>query len=104
MRGPSAALDRGLKLGGVFAASDELALGAMAAALDRGVSVPKDIAFVGFGGVAWSAHSRPGLTTVAGDPQKISEQVRDIFQHLDQDKPVPLRTVIPRTLLIRQSA
>ena len=49
----SEALAKGLRFRAVVAASDELALGCMAAAADRGFAIPDDMAFVGFGGLAW---------------------------------------------------
>ena len=48
----------------VLAASDELALGCMAAAADRGLAMPDDMAFVGFGGLGWGMFTRPAMTTV----------------------------------------
>lgn len=100
----SKALDRNLKVRSVFAASDELALGAMAAALDRKRRVPEDIAIVGFGGISWGAHVRPSLTTVGVDPRSIGEHVREIFSRLEEGKPVPLRSVVGTTLIARDSA
>lgn len=100
----SAALDRGLRMRSVFAASDELALGAMAAALDRGLKVPQDIAFVGVGGIAWGAHVRPSLTTVAGDWPSMAKAVRDIFVSAGEGKRIPRRTIIEARLVERQSS
>lgn len=100
----SRALDRKLVLRALLAASDELALGAMAAALDRGLSVPQDLAIVGFGGIAWGEHVRPALTTLGADPKAISEHVRDVFRGLIEGRAVPLQTVVKRPLLLRQSA
>ena len=99
----SRALDRGIKVRSVFGASDELALGAMAAALDRGLRVPGDIAFVGFGGISWGAHVRPSLTTIAGDWAEMGKRVSNIFLALDEGKPVPKRSVIGTRLIERQS-
>jgi DNA-binding LacI/PurR family transcriptional regulator len=97
------ALDRGQRVGGVLAASDELALGAMAAALDRGLSVPKDVAFIGFGGIDWGAHVRPALTSFGADPLAIGRHLRDIFEHLENGGRVPQRILIDRDLIVRQS-
>jgi DNA-binding LacI/PurR family transcriptional regulator len=74
---------QGTRLDAALAASDEIALGAMAAAFDLGLRVPKDIAFVSFGGVAWSAHTRPALTAAASDPNAIGEGVTEVFQALE---------------------
>jgi len=48
----------------VFAASDLLALGAMKAATDAGLEVPKDLSIVGFDDVDMAAYSMPALSTV----------------------------------------
>ncbi|MFZ5815964.1 MAG: LacI family DNA-binding transcriptional regulator [Bacillota bacterium] len=49
----------------VVAASDLMAIGAINAALDRGVRVPGDLSVVGFDNIWFSAAIRPALTTVA---------------------------------------
>lgn len=98
------ALERGVIVRSVFAASDELALGAMAAALDRGLKVPGDIAFIGFGGVGWGAHVRPALSTLAGDPEAIGAHVRGIFQAIEDGREIPLRSLIALKLVMRQSS
>jgi DNA-binding LacI/PurR family transcriptional regulator len=97
------ALDAGLAFRGVLAASAELAAGAMAAVIDRGLRVPSDVAFVGFGGSEWAAFVRPGLTTVVGDIGATARQVRDTFFLLDGDDTPPALTVIEPKLEIRQS-
>jgi len=51
----------------VFAVSDVLALGVLAAAGDAGLHVPGDLSVVGFDGIDEGAYSRPPLTTVSQD-------------------------------------
>ncbi len=48
----------------IFAASDQMAYGVLAAAEDVGLSIPKDIALVSFDDDHPSAYTRPPLTTV----------------------------------------
>jgi len=48
----------------IFAATDQMAYGVLAAAEEYGISVPRDIALVGFDDDAPSAHVRPALTTI----------------------------------------
>lgn len=48
----------------VFCATDDLAIGAMAAARDAGLSVPSDLSVVGFDDLILSSLSAPKLTTV----------------------------------------
>jgi DNA-binding LacI/PurR family transcriptional regulator len=99
----SRAVARGVRPRSLLAASDELALGAMAAALDHGLRVPEDIAVIGFGGVEWGAHVRPALTSLGADPAAVADHVREIFRTIEEGGRPPLRTVIARKLIERQS-
>jgi LacI family transcriptional regulator len=49
----------------IFAANDQMALGAIDAILAAGLSVPDDVSVVGFGGTSVAQHARPALTTVS---------------------------------------
>lgn len=51
----------------VFAASDEMAIGAMRAVLDAGLRVPEDVSLVGLDDLESAALVRPSLTTLAQD-------------------------------------
>nr|WP_275409735.1 LacI family DNA-binding transcriptional regulator [Microbispora rosea] len=48
----------------VFATSDELAIGVMEAAREKGLRVPEDLAVVGFGDIHAASCTTPALTTV----------------------------------------
>ena len=48
----------------VFAVNDLMAIGAMAAIRDRGLTVPGDVAVAGFDDIPQAADSGPSLTTV----------------------------------------
>jgi DNA-binding LacI/PurR family transcriptional regulator len=48
----------------VFAASDVLAMGALAAARDQGLKVPEDVSVAGFDDIDFAAYCVPPLTTV----------------------------------------
>ena len=52
---------------GVFCANDQMALGLIHGAFDRGISVPRDLSVVGFDDVPESAHYLPPLTTIKQD-------------------------------------
>jgi LacI family transcriptional regulator, repressor for deo operon, udp, cdd, tsx, nupC, and nupG len=55
-------LDRGVT--GVLAGSDLMALGAIRAAKERGLSVPEDVSVVGYDDIALAAYTHPPLTTL----------------------------------------
>ena len=100
----SKALERGVKVRGILAASDELALGAVAAALDRKLRIPEDLAFVGVGGLSWGAHVRPSLTTLAAAPEDIGKKVSEIFRSIEDGEQVPLLSTVAMTLIHRASS
>lgn len=60
----SHALAGGLRFDGVFAVTDQVAVGVLAALHDAGRRVPADVQVVGFDNLAIGAHVPPGLTTV----------------------------------------
>jgi DNA-binding LacI/PurR family transcriptional regulator len=57
-------LDADPDFDGLFAASDQIALGALHVANARGVRIPQQVAVVGFDGLAEAAQFTPSLTTI----------------------------------------
>ena len=49
----------------IFAISDVMAIGAMRAVKEKNMSVPKDIAVVGFDNISFASMSDPMLTTIS---------------------------------------
>lgn len=63
-------LDRGVKFDGIVATSDMVAIGAMRALVDRGISVPQDVSIVGYDDIDVASYSSPTLTTIRQDVAK----------------------------------
>lgn len=55
----------------LFCTSDPLAQGAITEAQVTGLSIPNDLAVMGFGGFSFAAHMHPSLTTISFDRRKI---------------------------------
>jgi DNA-binding LacI/PurR family transcriptional regulator len=65
----------------IFASSDEMAIGAMLAAYDNGISIPRDISIIGIDNHDLAASF--GLTTMAQDPyEQGSRGARILLQDL----------------------
>jgi len=73
----------------IFAASDYIAYGAIAAAQQRGLRVPEDLAVVGFDDNPSSAHMEPGLTTVRQPFYELGQRACEVLLAL-VDTPHPL--------------
>jgi LacI family gluconate utilization system Gnt-I transcriptional repressor len=70
----------------VFCSSDVLAHGVLTEAQARGMSVPDDIAVMGFGDLAFAAHTHPALSTVRIDGTAIGRQAaRFIMERVASD-------------------
>lgn len=92
-------LERAPETTAILAMSDELALGALDAAQEAGVSVPGDLSIVGFDDVVESARSDPPLTTVR---QPILAKGRRASEIILDGGP-PVHEVLPTELVIRGS-
>jgi DNA-binding LacI/PurR family transcriptional regulator len=103
-RGANALLNRLPDLDALFAQNDEMAFGAIHALSERGLSIPEDVAVVGFDDVPASAHSIPPLTTVHQDVRELGRlAVRTLVAHIeDGDKPPTHLSLVP-TLVVRAS-
>jgi LacI family transcriptional regulator len=58
-------------LDAVFACNDQMALGALRAARQLGLEIPRDLAVVGFDDIPEAAYFDPALTTVQQDPREL---------------------------------
>ncbi|MTE24592.1 LacI family DNA-binding transcriptional regulator [Microbacterium sp. ZXX196] len=88
----------------VFAANDQMALGAMKAFNAAGLSVPDDISVVGFDDIPGSEYFRPPLTTVRFDFAEVGRRAaHHIFELIAGARPDPARPVVP-DLIVRDSA
>ena len=89
----------------VFCFTDELALGAMRVAWERGVRVPEDIALVGFDDVEDGRWSRPSLSTVAPDKAVLAEVAVDrLLERVGGSGGLARSTTTPHALVVRESS
>ena len=90
----------------IFAADDLLAIGGMLYALDAGLSVPEDVAFVGFDDVPEATIVRPRLTTIHKNVELGgTAAVRMLFERLDSGYLIPSRQeVVGYEIVQRESA
>ncbi len=89
----------------VFCFTDELALGALRVAWDRGLRVPDDLALVGFDDVEDGRWSRPSLSTVSPDKAVLAETAVDrLLDRVGGGQEPARSTTTPHRLLVRESS
>ncbi|ADI15978.1 LacI family DNA-binding transcriptional regulator [Truepera radiovictrix] len=91
------ALEGGVTFTGVFAASDEMACGVIAALEDAGLRVPGDVSVVGFDDLP---EFGDGLTTVRQDVAKVAATAAALLKESLRGEP-PRSEVIPVQLVVR---
>lgn len=88
----------------VFAANDQMALGALRALHEAGRNVPRDVAIVGFDDVLDAADYWPPLTTVRQDFDALGSRAVDALLARVESRAEAWRGVVPTTLVVRESA
>ena len=91
----------------VIASDDMIAIGAIKAVLDAGLSVPKDVSITGFDDIELAQYSYPSLTTVRQPTRKMVEQTLSSLLMLISEQRLPESESIvriPPQLIVRQSS
>ena len=96
-------LERGVPIDALFAANDQMAAGAYSAILEAGLSIPDDIAVVGFDDDSYAKTTAPPLTTVHQPSVKLGATMAEVLVKRIEGEPVDHVTILPAELVIRQS-
>jgi DNA-binding LacI/PurR family transcriptional regulator len=89
----------------VLVANSQMVVGAMQAIRERGLSIPEQIALIGFDDPFWAAFLQPSLTTVAQSGGSLgAEAARLLLERIAQPR-LPAREVVLETeLIVRESS
>jgi len=97
--------ERGEPFTALFAANDAMAVGALRLLQERGVKVPEEVAIVGFDDVEAAVTTQPTLTTVRVPKEELGAiAVRRIVELINHNEGAVSRTIVPTTLVLRESA
>jgi len=84
----------------VFAASDMLALGALAAAREKGLRVPEDVSVAGFDDIDFAAFSDPPLTTLRVPASRMGEMAVEVLMEMIEGNSEEVRQISLGTELV----
>ncbi|MGK9147841.1 LacI family transcriptional regulator [Plantibacter flavus] len=96
-------LARGVPIDGLFAANDQMAAGAYTAIRDAGLTIPGDIAVVGYDDDLYGETAAPPLTTIAQSPVELGAEMARILVRRLSDDPFDRVTIMPTRLVSRSS-
>lgn len=88
----------------IFAAGDQMAIGAYRALAEAGVRVPDDVSVIGFDDIEAAAYITPPLTTIRQPFDEIGQRALGLlFELLGDQRPATTQIVLPPELVLRQS-
>jgi LacI family transcriptional regulator len=88
----------------VFAAADKIAIGAIDALKDEGLSVPDDISIIGYDDIELAKYITPKLTTVRQNRKEIGKTAVDLLvKQIDEKAKLKINKIIPVELIERDS-
>ena len=88
---------------GIFASSDLIAAQILQVCSKLKIRVPEDIKLVGFDDVNISSLTTPRITTVHQPVKEMAELAMDTIIRLNENKTVPMRSILPVRLVERES-
>jgi LacI family transcriptional regulator, repressor for deo operon, udp, cdd, tsx, nupC, and nupG len=88
----------------IVAASDEMAIGAMKAARELGISIPDQLAIIGFDDIKMASMCEPPLSTMAQSKEEFGRISTEMLLALIKGDPIPnTRIILNDELVIRKS-
>jgi DNA-binding LacI/PurR family transcriptional regulator len=88
----------------VFAANDQMAIGALDVVHNQGLRVPDDVAIVGFDDIPAASYVRPSLTTVQQNIRESGELAVQLLLRRIEDPATKVENIVlPTQLVVRRS-
>lgn len=92
------------EISALFAANDLLAVGALRAAAERGVAVPRQLSVIGFDGIEFGQFLHPALSTVGTPIRTLGERaVNVLVERIARPRSRGRELVLAPSLLLRES-
>lgn len=87
----------------IFTCSDAMAIGAMRAAAELGLSIPGDVSLVGFDDIRFAQFMTPTLTTIHQPREAIGETAMQMLATLLAGEKTPMEIILEHELVERES-
>lgn len=88
----------------IFAINDELAIGALKAVHNRGLSVPEDISVAGFDDIEMAKYTMPPLTTVKIYKREMGRLTGNrLIELIKEENTKPVKSIVSGKIIIRES-
>lgn len=89
----------------IFCSDDYMAIGVIEQIIENGLSIPNDIAVIGFDNIELGKYIRPALTTIAQPLYEIGKaSAKVLLEIISKEAKPPVRKILKTELIIRESA
>jgi DNA-binding LacI/PurR family transcriptional regulator len=100
-----AALDRGVRFDGLVCRDDLAAIGALRALHERDISIPDDVAVIGWDNIAFASTTFPSLSSVAPNTEELARVALDMLaERIDGFDGMGRHKIVDFELVLRESA
>lgn len=98
-------IDENVLFDGIFATSDQMALGALMGLRKRKIKVPQVVKLVGYDDVSAVSYTLPSITSVRQDKYKLGKIAAEVILDMIVNKIVPIKKqyIVPVKLMKRES-
>ena len=96
-------LQQAPELTAVFAASDEIAMGAMSAAYKMGIKIPEELSIIGYDNLPIAEMCIPPLTTIAQPLEKMGTVAANMLFSMMRSGDIVESRIIPHKVVERES-
>lgn len=87
----------------IFCSNDDMAIGAINYCLQAGLTIPADIAVIGFDDIPFSQFTYPPLTTISKPVYEMSKRATELLLSSSTEADSPTQFFLDTSLTIRQS-
>ncbi|MBF7015921.1 ribose utilization transcriptional repressor RbsR [Staphylococcus durrellii] len=92
------------KVTGIFAINDEIAIGAIRALIDKGITVPEDISIIGYDDIDFAKYMNPALTTIAQPMDDIGKvALKLIIEKVEGLSSKTEKIELPTQIIVRET-
>ena len=89
---------------GIFTVSDILAIGILKSLNNKKISIPKDVAVIGFDNIDFSAATHPSLTTISQPGYELgAESVKCLIRKITNTNNNPEKIILNHELIVRET-
>lgn len=96
-------IKKGIKFDGIFACTDWLAMGAIAALKENNINIPEGVKVIGFDNISISQYSHPSISTIEQDINELGKTAARVLLNIIEHGTKEEDVILPVKLIVRET-